>query len=451
MDILRSALQMLREHPVCDHCLGRQFALLGYGMQNEERGRAIKTLLTLRGHQMALSKDRAGNRLMESLALNGSFEIAREVLRRLGEKTGAGRKCYLCNGLFTKTDSLAMKAVEKLDGYEYETLLIGVRLPHEITEREDEFKARYNVTHGESIRSHLSHEIGKQTCNILKKKASYREPDIVIIVDPTTDTFRLQVTPLHIAGRYRKLVRNIPQSQWQCKECSGRGCLTCNWTGKKYQESVEEIIGAPLIKMTKGKESVLHGAGREDIDVRMLGSGRPFVIEIKEPKKRRVDLKKLERKINKHAKGKVEVHKLRVANKKTVRQYKKSQNAEKTYTATIEFERDVSDQELEKVERSLSGTVIQQQTPKRVLHRRADLQREKYIYTTKLKRKSQNRVEIHIHCQGGLYIKELITGDGGRTKPSVTSITGAQAKNLSLDVLQVFTGEEDEEIERLQA
>jgi tRNA pseudouridine synthase 10 len=203
--------------------------------------------------------------------------------------------------------------------------------------------------------------------------------------------------------------------------------------------------------MTNGKESVFHGAGREDIDVRMLGSGRPFVIEVKEPKKRRVNLKKLERTINKQAKGKVEVHKLHVANKKTVRQYKKSQNAEKTYTATIEFERDVSDQELEKVERSLSDTVIQQQTPKRVLHRRADLQREKYIYTTKLKRVSQNRVEIHIHCQGGLYIKELITGDDGRTKPSVTSIIGAQAKNLSLDVLQVFTGEEDEEIERLQA
>lgn len=415
-------------------------------MQNEERGRAIKTLLMLKSHQMALSGDKEGNRLVKSLAVNGSSETTREVLRSLGKEVSAGKKCYLCKGLFAKTDMLAKKVVRTLDGYEYETLLIGVRLPHEITEREDEFKARYNVTHGESIRSHLSHEIGRHTCDRVKKKASYLEPDIVIIVDPTTDTFHLQVTPLRIAGRYRKLVRNIPQSQWRCNECGGRGCLNCNWTGKKYEESVEEIIGAPLVEVTKGKESVFHGAGREDIDVRMLGSGRPFVIEVKEPKKRRVNLKKLERTINRQAQGKIEVHKLQVANKKTVRQYKKSQNAEKTYTATIEFERAVSDQELEKVERNLSGTLIQQQTPRRVLHRRADLQREKYIYATKLRRVSKNHVEIQIHCQGGLYIKELITGDDGRTKPSVTSLIGAQAKTLSLDVLRVFTGEEDEEV-----
>jgi tRNA pseudouridine synthase 10 len=29
----------------------------------------------------------------------------------------------------------------------------------------------------------------------------------------------------------------------------------------------------------------LHAAGREDIDVRMLGTGRPFVFEIINPKK----------------------------------------------------------------------------------------------------------------------------------------------------------------------
>ena len=29
----------------------------------------------------------------------------------------------------------------------------------------------------------------------------------------------------------------------------------------------------------------LHAAGREDIDVRMLGDGRPFIIEFENPKK----------------------------------------------------------------------------------------------------------------------------------------------------------------------
>jgi len=50
---------------------------------------------------------------------------------------------------------------------------------------------------------------------------------------------------------------------------------------------------------------------------------------------------------------------------------------------------------------------------------------------------SQNRAEIKIRCQGGLYIKELITGDDGRTNPSVASILEVKATPLQLDVMNV--------------
>lgn len=35
----------------------------------------------------------------------------------------------------------------------------------------------------------------------------------------------------------------------------------------------------------EGNESYLHAAGREDIDVRMLGTGRPFIFEFINPRK----------------------------------------------------------------------------------------------------------------------------------------------------------------------
>ena len=54
MNILEKAGQMLREHPLCNHCLGRQFALLGFGVGNENRGKAIKLLLTMESHQLIL-------------------------------------------------------------------------------------------------------------------------------------------------------------------------------------------------------------------------------------------------------------------------------------------------------------------------------------------------------------------------------------------------------------
>ncbi len=46
-------------------------------------------------------------------------------------------------------------------------------------------------------------------------------------------------------------------------------------------------------------------------------------------------------------------------------------------------------------------------------------------------------LELVIQCEGGLYIKELISGDQMRTKPSVSQILGTPSKCVKLDVLEV--------------
>jgi tRNA pseudouridine synthase 10 len=441
MEILEKAAQMLTEYPLCSHCLGRQFALLGHGVNNEDRGQAIKLLLTMKGHHLLLSQNRSGVALLRTVASHGSFNMARDILRRLKKRSSATKPCYLCEGNFENTGALAAKVKEKMGDYEFDTFLVGVELPLEVAEREDEFKAHFSVTQGESIKSQFSRDIGKKLCEITGKEVNFKTPDMVILVNPFTGQFQLQVNPLFVAGRYRKLVRGIPQSRWLCRECKGKGCEDCNWTGRRYKESVEEFVGIPIMKAAEGREISLHGAGREDVDARMLGTGRPFVLEVKEPKKRFVDLHELQRAINAGADGKVEVLDLRFADKNTVRHIKKAEASEKIYRATVRLSRHVSDEELEKIGKTLSKATIYQQTPRRVLHRRADLMREKYIYEAKVKRLSRNRAEIRIRCQGGLYIKELITGDEGRTNPSVASIIGTGATTAQLDVLSVVTGE----------
>jgi tRNA pseudouridine synthase 10 len=170
----------------------------------------------------------------------------------------------------------------------------------------------------------------------------------------------------------------------------------------------------------------------------MLGNGRPFVIEVSKPKKRIIDLGFLLKNINKNAEKKVEVSNLKFADKDFVRHLKKGESAQKEYRASIEFENEVSETSLFLLEDKLSKTLIKQQTPVRVLHRRADLMRERYIYNVKVKRVSPRRAEMEILCQGGLYIKELVSGDDGRTIPSVSSLLENQAKTLELDVLNVI-------------
>ena len=439
MGILEKAQKMLEKYPLCNPCLGRQFALLGYGLDDKKRGEAIKILLTMEANKQALRGEKAGFSLLKTLATNGSFDMATKVLWKLKRKAGKKRRCYLCEGKFEQIQRLVSSSIETLADYEYTTFLVGIKLPTKVEEREDEFKAEFDVKHGEGMRNGFSRGIGKKISEITQKTADYKTPDIVVIINPFTEKLTLQVNPLYIAGRYKKLARGIPQSRWLCPKCRGKGCAECNWTGKMYPESVEEIISGPTLEKTSGEEAAFHAAGREDIDARMLGRGRPFVVEVKKPKRRFIDLQDLAKSINAQAKDKVKVLNLRFANKDTVRRLKKKEGAAKVYKAVVEFDREVSDGELEILEKTLTNTMIRQETPLRVLHRRADRVRERYIYEAKVKRMKPNQMEMRIRCQGGLYIKELITGDEGRTDPNVAEIIGAKAEAVRLDVLNIIS------------
>jgi tRNA pseudouridine synthase 10 len=441
MDILEKAMTMLRKYPLCDHCLGRQFALLGYSIENKDRGKALKLSLTLQASELHSAKNAEGIKRLKVLAANGFSLEAQETLIHLKKrvpKEDPSKTCFLCEDRFQLLDGLIQKALDAVANYDYGTFLVGVKLPVAVEEREDEFKAAFNVSYGESIKHEFGRLLGKRIAELTAKTAEYKKPDLAVIVNPFAEQMRIQVNPLFVAGRYRKLVRDIPQSKWFCSSCRGRGCEKCGGTGKMYPESVEELVSKPLLEAAEGEKTSFHASGREDIDARMLGAGRPFVIEVSKPKKRFLDLKKLEAAVNADAEGKVEVSGLRFTNKDVVRRLKKAESAQKEYRVLIDFENEVSAEGLRLLEEQLSGSLIKQQTPLRVLHRRADLTREKYIYEVKVKKVSLKRAEMKIRCQGGLYVKELVSGDEGRTVPNVSELLGNRAKPLKLDVLNVI-------------
>jgi tRNA pseudouridine synthase 10 len=444
MDILEKALGMLEKHPLCDHCLGRQFALLGHGVENDERGRALKLILTFQAHACFPSKNKESVKMLRILATNGFSKTAFDVLQKTKKqipKKDFPQRCFLCEGKFDNIENLAAKALPLLEVYEYSTFLVGIELPLAVEEREDEFKAEFGVNHGEDMRNEFGRLIGKRIGEQRAKSVDFLKPESVVLVNPFTEVVRLQVNPLFVSGRYRKLVRGIPQSKWFCSNCRGKGCEKCNWTGKMYPESVEEIIGKPFLDATSGLKSSFHASGREDIDARMLGKGRPFVIEITRPKNRFLDLKKLEGAVNEHGKGKVQVSNLKFADKDIVRRLKKGESTQKKYRVLIKFEKVITEKDLHLLKERLTNLMVSQKTPIRVLHRRADLTREKYIYDVNVKKMSPKKAEMKVRCQGGLYVKELVTGDEGRTTPSVSEILNSKAKPMRLDVLEVIMGD----------
>ncbi len=409
MEILELADKAF-EKGLCDHCLGRLFAKRGHGLSNEERG------LSLRSALMSAKKQK-----------ESQFQQ---------KKIATPEKCWLCENLFTELEKFANLVVEKIKEYDYQTFLIGSRSDPEITEREEMLWGEISSEFCEPIKGEINREVGKLVGAKLGKKVDFDHPDIVAVIDTNYDTVELQISSLYIYGRYRKLKRGIPQTKWPCKTCRGKGCEKCAQTGKMYETSVEEIIAEKVISNTKGETHEFHGMGREDIDAVMSGNGRPFILEIKRPVKREIDLRELETQINRVAKGKVEVEGLRFSSKGEVVAIK-SASPPKTYEVEVEFEEPIRQSELEGVCTALRGVTIQQKTPKRVSHRRAKKVRERKIFEIEVIPLENKKAIFKITSESGTYIKELIHGDEGRTRPNISEMLKTECKILSLDVIYI--------------
>src|SRR4030067_2555500 len=134
-------MEMLEKHPLCNHCLGRQFAMLGRGVDNGDRGKALKLSLTMQANALTLAKNAKGSRQLRVLASNGFSAAAEETLRQYGKRAPRAKPeaCFLCDGKFQLLDELVEKALTALAYYEYTSFLVGGAVPVSVGESRDEF------------------------------------------------------------------------------------------------------------------------------------------------------------------------------------------------------------------------------------------------------------------------------------------------------------------------
>ncbi len=397
--VLKTANSILKEYKLCDHCLGRNFAKIGTRITNKERGEIIRTNLNIE----------------TSIPINN---------------------CWLCSGLLNEIQHFADLINDSLKDYDFDTFLIGSKIDEDIIDKEKKLIEITKPELSESIKAELNREIGKILEQSLKKEVDFLNPTIMIIIDTAYDFLDFQISSIYVYGKYKKYKRDIPQTKWFCKFCRGVGCKRCHYTGKIYNTSVEELISKSFIKKTKAQSAIFHGCGREDIDVRMLGNGRPFVLEIKNPIKRKIDFNKITNEINKINKGIIEVSNLRVTNKGEISRLKNA-NFKKIYKVIIKGEKPINNEKLIKAAQSLQGQKINQFTPSRVAHRRANMVREKQIYKCQIKSLEGSIAILIIIADSGTYIKELISGDNGRTKPNLSEMIGNPCIVTELDVLEI--------------
>lgn len=447
--VLATSLKILEEHPICDNCLGRQFAWLGTGTSNSNRGYSIKLALTMIADEhLKLGDKSQGNNILKRLAGNGMFVSARLIAAQNSMQFETRDACYLCtinnDSIFNKIPTISERMMSIAQDFEFSTFLVGSVPSPSLVERQDELSAKYSILHSEALKSHFNRELGSHMQKMIEKDVDFEKPDVVFIYIMDEDEIRVQINPIFISGRYQKLVRGIPQSRWDCKKCKGKGCDSCEGTGRKYSDSISEYIGNPAQLLVNGSKFKFHAAGREDVDVLMLGEGRPFVIEISEPRIRRVDLDTLTSDINEQADGKIKVFGLNIADRFTLQELKeKASSNVKEYRALFTTEHVLSDKILKKTEKSFKNTDIEQRTPVRVSHRRSDLVRKKRVHEIRLSKKNDTLLEGFFKVQGGTYIKELISGDDGRTIPSIAEKLGTKCLCVELNVTAIYSDEGD--------
>jgi len=352
-------------------------------------------------------------------------------------KTISHKECCLCQGVLDEINHFVEIIKEDLKPYEFSSFLIGCRLPDDIVDKEKELIENYGLEDADPLKMQINREIGSILEKEWKKEVSFNDPDIVIVIYTSFDVLHLQIKSVYFYGRYNKFSRSIPQTHWGCRVCQGVGCRECSYRGKLYATSVEELAANPLLELTQGESESFHGCGREDVDARMLGLGRPFVVEIKNPILRSINCEAAQQMINESAEEKIKINSLKPTDKSDIERLKKA-TFNKKYEVLIEGKQDFEDKKFKSACKHLSGVTLDQSTPSRVAHRRADKIRRRKIYKCDVAWLEGNRARLQLETESGTYVKELISGDNGRTQPNLSELIGNPSYVLELDVLEIM-------------
>jgi tRNA pseudouridine synthase 10 len=322
-------------------------------------------------------------------------------------------------------EAAALLGKEDAAGFSISTLI-----PKDWLIREEDV---WDVRAGQSIKDFLNRKLSS-ALEMATGLPYMNDGDCRAVFDFSTGKTMLERNDLFIFGRYLKLTPGLSQSRWLCSRCNGKGCEDCGGKGKNY-ESVEEKIGEPLKKAAEADEYVMHASGREDVDATNT-AGRPFVLMLRNPKKRKPDLAVATAEIA--ANGCVEVTTLRFVRRSFVEVVTES-HFDKGYEASVEFGRQLTDDDVAKIS-GMQGKTLAQQTPRRVIHRRADLVRHRKVKAIEITSTGGNTAVLRITAEAGTYIKEFVSGDDGRTEPSIAGLLKTSAKCTKLVVEKIEDG-----------
>ena len=281
-------------------------------------------------------------------------------------------------------------------------------------------------------RGHINEII--KTLNTDYFKALVEKYDLLTMMNSTIKVnVNLIIDSIYLKGSYIKYSREIGQSPWTIN-----GQRVCS-------SSVQDELRNPLMDFFKAENVIMHAGGREDRDVRMLGSGRPCMLEVVNPKNFEIVkylgdskfMESIQDKINSSS-ILIQIKDLNTCERGYIDVIKKFEDSKiKNYTAIVWCEKEITDKDIE-ILNDIKNLEITQKTPIRVAHRRTLLDRKKTILNLKANQINEHFIKLDVMASAGTYIKEFVHSDLGRTTPSVVSLLGCDCDILQLDVTNII-------------
>ena len=158
------------------------------------------------------------------------------------------------------------------------------------------------------------------------------------------------------------------------------------------------------------------------------------MFEVVGARKTDVGLEGLRRQIHATCDGAIELAPFTEVSRERVVYWKETRFA-KIYRAQVRLSEPVEPELLGDF-KEWRGTVVQR-TPKRVSKHRADMERKQEVEVLELRGLDLERLELRTRCAHGTYVKEWISGDEGRTQPSLGSLLGVACACETLDVEEI--------------
>ena len=198
-----------------------------------------------------------------------------------------GSECFVCGGLMDQVGRMADIAVKKAKRYESRTFAVGVSLPEGVQEREDELRSNLKLKGNETIKTQAARLLAAIVSKKSRKRVDRQRPDISLLADFGARDVMVTSRPLFYYGRYSK-PPGVPQRRLMCEQCRGAGCKKCRNTGFEQKVSVEVLLSRKLREQSGSEKITFTWLGSEDARSKVYPPGRPFVAEVKNPKKRKL-------------------------------------------------------------------------------------------------------------------------------------------------------------------